>query len=46
MSLTGEVTGEKRASELVARVSKIPGVEDVAAMLHVVADEPDGESSL
>ena len=29
------------ASNLVARVTKIPGVEDVAAMLHVVADDPD-----
>jgi osmotically-inducible protein OsmY len=46
VTLTGEVAGEKLATDLVARVLKMPGVEDVAAMLHVVADEPAGESLL
>lgn len=46
VTVTGEVASDKHASDLVARVSKIPGVEDVAAMLHVVADEPGDESSL
>jgi osmotically-inducible protein OsmY len=41
VTLTGEVAGDELASNLVARVSKVPGVEDVAAMLHVVADKPD-----
>jgi hypothetical protein len=41
VTLTGEVAGDKPAADLVARVSKIPGVEDVAAVLHVITNEPD-----
>jgi len=36
VTMTGSVPGDKPASELVARVRKVPGVEDVAAMLYVV----------
>jgi len=41
VSLTGSVPGDKPASDLVARVQKVPGVEDVAAMLRVVNDDDD-----
>ena len=40
VTLTGEVVGDKRASDLVARIGKVPGVENVAAMLHVVPSNP------
>jgi hypothetical protein len=36
------VPGDKPASDLVARVQKVPGVEDVAAMLRVVNDDDGG----
>ena len=36
---TGSVPGDKPASDLLARVQKVPGVEDVAAMLYVVNDD-------
>jgi hypothetical protein len=39
VTLTGSVPGDKPASELVARVQKVPGVEEVAAMLYVVNDD-------
>ena len=39
VTLTGSVRGDKPASDLVARVQKVPGVEDVAAMLYVVNDD-------
>lgn len=39
VTLTGSVPGDKPASDLVARVRKVPGVEDVAAMLYVVNDD-------
>jgi osmotically-inducible protein OsmY len=42
VSLTGSVPGDKPASDLVARVQKVPGVEDVAAMLRVVNDDGGG----
>jgi osmotically-inducible protein OsmY len=42
---TGEVAGDKLASNLVARVRKIAGVEDVAAMLHVLVDDSGEERS-
>jgi hypothetical protein len=45
VTLTGEVAGDKPAADLVARVRKIPGVEDVAAMLRVVADDSGAESA-
>ena len=42
VTLVGSVPGDKPASDLVARVQKVPGVTDVAAMLRVVNDgEPD-----
>lgn len=43
VTLTGSVGGDKLASDLVERIRKVPGVEDVAAMLHVV-DEPVAQS--
>ncbi len=45
VTLTGEVVGDKRASDLVARIGKVPGVENVAAMLHVVAEQPDDRAA-
>ena len=39
VSLTGSVPGDKPASDLVARVQRVPGVEDVAAMLRVVKED-------
>jgi osmotically-inducible protein OsmY len=36
VTLIGSVPGDKPASDLVARVQKVPGVADVAAMLRVV----------
>jgi osmotically-inducible protein OsmY len=38
VTLIGSVSGDKPASDLVARVQKVPGVADVAAMLRVVND--------
>jgi osmotically-inducible protein OsmY len=38
VTLIGSVPGDKPASDLVARVQKVPGVADVAAMLRVVND--------
>jgi osmotically-inducible protein OsmY len=38
VTLVGSVPGDKPASELVARVQKVPGVTNVAAMLRVVND--------
>ena len=45
VTLTGEVVGDKRASDLVARIGKVPGVENVAAMLHVVTEQPDDRAA-
>ena len=45
VTLTGEVVGDKRASDLVARIGKVPGVENVAAMLHVVTEQPDNRAA-
>ena len=45
VTLTGEVVGDKRASDLVARIGKVPGVENVAAMLHVVSEQPDDRAA-
>ena len=45
VTLTGEVVGDKRASDLVARIGKVPGVENIAAMLHVVAEQPDDRAA-
>jgi len=45
VTLTGEVVGDKTASDLVARVGKVPGVENVAAMLHVVAEQPSDRAA-
>ena len=45
VTLTGEVVGDKRASDLVARIGKVPGVENVAAVLHVVAEQPDDRAA-
>jgi hyperosmotically inducible periplasmic protein len=41
VTLIGSVFGDKPASDLVARVQKVPGVVDVAAMLRVVNDGGD-----
>lgn len=38
VTLVGSVPGDKSASDLVARVQKVPGVAEVAAMLRVVND--------
>jgi osmotically-inducible protein OsmY len=38
-SLTGSVPDDRTASQLVSRVSKVAGVEEVAAMLHVRKDD-------
>ncbi len=45
VTLTGEVVGDKTASDLVARIGKVPGVENVAAMLHVVAEQPSDRAA-
>ena len=45
VTLTGEVVGDKTASDLVARIGKVPGVENVAAMLHVVAEQADDRAA-
>ena len=45
VTLTGEIVGHKRASDLVARIGKVPGVENVAAMLHVVAEQPNDRAA-
>ena len=45
VTLTGQVVGDKRASDLVARIGKVPGVENVAAMLHVIAEQPNDRAA-
>ncbi len=45
VTLTGEVVGDKRASDLVARIGKVPGVENVAAMIHVVNEQPNDRAA-
>lgn len=41
VTVTGEVVGDKRASDIVARIGKVPGVENVAAMIHVINEPND-----
>ncbi len=45
VTITGEVVGDKRASDLVARIGQVPGVENVAAMIHVVNEQPNDRAA-
>lgn len=44
-TLTGSVATSGLADDLVRRVREVPGVTDVAAMVHVGRDEPGAEET-
>jgi len=45
VTLRGSVEGRTLADDLVARVRKVPGVRDVAAMLKVTTTEEEGRAA-